>query len=486
MPTLEERRQAALVQLSQNAATPDVMAQMADIDEMPSATTDTGQRLTLEQRQQRAVDARRTSPVSGSPYGQMTADRFLGNVANIPDVVGGLGARAVNAFAAPFQMAGQFVGASETGDWSQFQTPQSVIPAPPLGAEFVPGPSGEDLMGGVQRLGEGAALVSQIPQMGNRDIMQFERNPASGIPNDPAENQRQRIMQLREENPQLSMLSNISGDVLTLIAGRAPFAKTRGLQELNFAKGATKSAAAAKTLRATEDLQDIALAPSVVSALKIAASGKNVRFLTNRLGRAAEAGAEGLLISALNGEADPYTTAGVVAGTQAGSSLLLGAVGKMTSGGPLGVVGNLVVASAVAGGGVQLLKSGTLGGDDYILPSVESGFNKVLGGLFLGLVAGIAGQGRITSGFPVKLIPDIADSITAIGRGAFTSMVTEMSQDPAVEAVLNKVVENPEYFTPAQLRRLDRARINDDISFSETINDMMSDRDFFLKYEKIR
>lgn len=460
MPTLEERRQAALA------------AQLEDIDESPNATN-SGERLTLEQRQERARQAQASrGSVSGNPYLQMTADRFLGNIANVPDLAAGVAARGVNALAMPAQYLGQALAAGDMGDFRQFQTPNSVIPAPPLGADFVPGPSGEDLMGAVQRVGEVAAALR------TGDFSQFQP--------DAAENQRQRIAQLREENPQAAMLANISGDVLTLLTGRAPLAKTRGLQELNFAKGATQSAAAAKTLKATENLQDVALAPSVVSALKTVAKGKNVRWLANRVGRAGEAGLEGLVISALNGEADPYTTAGITAGTQAGSSLLLGGVGKMLSGGPLGIAGNLVIASAVAGGAVQLLKSGTLGGNDYILPSMESGFNKTLLGLGLGVVASLAGQGRITGGFPVKLLPDIADSITAIGRGSFTSMVTEMSEDPAVNTVLSKIAEDPEYFTPAQMRRLDRARINENISFSDTINDMMSDRDFARKFEELR
>ena len=108
--------------------------------------------------------------------------------------------------------------------------------------------------------------------------------------------------------------------------------------------------------------------------------------------------------------------------------------------------------------------------------------------MFLGLLGSIAGMGRISGPRSTGLVggAQIADIITSIGRGAYTSMVTERMQDPAVDAVLNKVVQDPEYFTPAQLRRLDRARINDDISFSDTINDMMSDRDFAQKFEALR
>lgn len=474
MPTLEERRQAAL---AQRRAQPDLASQMMGVGEFQSPTSDTGEILTLEQRRQRVLDSQNRPSVSGSPFGQMTASRFLGNVANVPDVAAGLSDRALNAAALPAQYLGQGLAALDTRDFSQFQAPEPVFNPPPLGADYVSGPSGDDLMGAVQRVGEGAAALR------TGDFSQFHP--------DPAENQRQRIAQLREENPSMAMAANISGDVLTLLAGRAPLAKGRALNELQFAKGSKTAAEASARLRATssglaEAVPDIALSPTVSAALQTISKGKNFKWLANRVGRSAEAGLEGLFLSALNGQADPYTTAGITAATQAGSSLLLGGVSKMLSGGTLGVAGNLVVASAIAGGAVQLLKSGTLGGDDYILPSLESGFNKTLIGLGLGTVAMLAGQGRITGGLPVARFPEVMDMITSIGRGTYTSLVTEMSEDPAVNAVLTKISQDPEYFTPAQMRRLDRARIDSNVSFSETINDMMNDRDFAQKFERLR
>jgi len=429
---------------------------------------------TLEERRQRAIENRR-APVgeNSAPFREMTANRFLGNLANVPDLAANLGARAINYAAKPFDIAAQFAAASANGNFSEFQNPPPLIDTPPIGQDFVPGPSGEDLMGVVQRVGEVAGAVRTL------DFDHFV--------DDPAEYQRQRQLTLAEENPSKAIAANISGDLLTLLTGRAPISSARGLSQLQFAKQSQLAAASANTAKTAAQLEgsSVALAPDVVAGLRAVGRGKNFKFLMNRLGRAGEAGVEGLTLAALNGEADPMTTAGFAAGTQAGSSLLLAGVSKILTGGPLGVAGNLVVASAVGGGLVQFLKSGTFGGEDYILPSLESGFDKTLIGLALGATASILGQGRITSGFPVKMIPDIADSITVLGRGSLMSVVTEWMEDPAVAAVMNKVQTNPDYFTPTEQRRLDRAFKDENISMSETINDLMQNKDFAERYNNL-
>lgn len=231
------------------------------------------------------------------------------------------------------------------------EQPEPIFNPPALGQEYVPGPSGDDLMGAVQRVGETAGALR------TGDFSQFGE--------DPAESQRLRQIQLAEENPSAALAATISGDVLTLLTGRAPIAKARGLQELGASTRFKNAVEAAKDLGAAErvsHLNSVSLAPNVKAVLtNLTRDGSRFKWLANRSGRATEAGLEGMVLSALNGEADPYTTAGIAVGTQAGSSLLLAGGGKMFSGGVTNSLKNLVVASAVTGGAFQLLKSGTIG-----------------------------------------------------------------------------------------------------------------------------
>lgn len=440
---------------------------------------------TLTQRRRAALSRGQLNPQPISPTAEMTAGRFLDNMANVPDLAANVGARAANLLAEPFQRLpsqvdnilhpfGHF-GDEPRDPMALPEQPEPIFNPPALGQEYVPGPSGDDLMGAVQRVGETAGALR------TGDFSQFGE--------DPAESQRLRQIQLAEENPSAALAATISGDVLTLLTGRAPIAKARGLQELGASTRFKNAVEAAKDLGAAErvsHLNSVSLAPNVKAVLtNLTRDGSRFKWLANRSGRATEAGLEGMVLSALNGEADPYTTAGIAVGTQAGSSLLLAGGGKMFSGGVTNSLKNLVVASAVTGGAFQLLKSGTIGGNDYILPSMESGFDKTLLGIAAGTALTAAGQGRVTGGFPVQMLPSIADSISAIGRASFVSIVGEMSEDPAVEAVMSKVRTNPNYFTPAEIRRLDRAVRSEDVSMSDTINDLMRNQDFAKRFEEI-
>jgi len=438
MPTLEER----------------IAAMKADLAKAVPPSIAADQQMQARQRQ---------NATSMGAFGHAAANRYFGNIANIPDVVGNLAARSVNqaADAMPdFMRPSSY--AAPTGDVRQFEQRNPMIPVPQVGQEFVPGPTASDLMGLAQRGGELAGAIR------TGDFNQFRP--------DAAAQQQARTEAFAEQNPVATALGNISGDVLTLITGRQPIAAGRGRANL---------LADVMSKRAASTAKPIQVAPTVSAALKtVTSQSKGARTLLNRLGRAGETGLEGFTIAALNGQADPVETMAYAAGTQAAGSLLLSGMGGLFSGG-VGKVGLKLGASAVAMGAItELLRSGTFGTDDPV-GSLATGFDKVLLGLAAGTVSAAAGMGRVTKGFPVRAIPDFADVITSMPRAATLSVLTSIQEDPAAEAVVNKMASNPEYFSPAELRRLERPFKDANYSLSGVIDGLMKDREFQKKFEAI-
>lgn len=442
MPTLEERMAAARAKLSAG--------------NVPSIA---GNNAMIANRQQKATGVQ--------AFGQGAADRFLSNVANIPDFAANIAARGANEVAERAQLdimqpQNYHQGSGDVRD-APIPKPQPMIDVPPIGQDFVPGPTGDDLMGAVQRVGEGAAAL----RTGN--FSQFRP--------DAAGQQRELTDSLAQQFPVASSLGQISGDVLTLVTGRQPIAAARGRANLvsqNLAKAVEKSS------------RGVELAPTVMSALKNVTQGSSAtRTLLNRAGRAAETGLEGFTLAALNGQADPMETFGYAAGTQAAGSLLLSSMSGLFSGGFEKAGVKLAVSAAAIGAMIQMFKSATPGGEDYILPSMEAGFDKVMLGIAAGTVSGLSGMGRVTKGFPVRAMPDAADVITSMQRGATLSIMTDVLKDPAAESVLQKLATDPEYFDAASRRRLERAFVNEDISLTGVIEDLMTNREFAKKYEAI-
>lgn len=384
---------------------------------------------------------------------QGAASRLLGNVANTPDLVANLGARAVNLASGPLRTAANKIPGVDI--------PQPFNP-PAFGQDYVPGPTGADLQGYVQRIGEGAAAV----RTGNFD--QFSQ--------DPAQDQRELNQRMMEQNPGAFFMGQVGGDVMTLVTGRAPISRTRGLAQLDNAQTVRKL---------SETSRDISLAPSVAETLKITfKESPGLRTLYNRAGRATEAGLEGFALSALNGEADPVETMAYSAGLQAGGSLLLGGTTGLLSGG-IGKIGAKLGGAAFSIGALmQMFNATTREGNDFLLDSMESGFSKVMLGLTAGAVSAAAGTGRVTSGFPVRLGPKVADMITSMPRAATISLMTEVMEDPAINSVVRKLSNSPDYFGSAATRRLERAYLNG--NFKDEFESLMANEEFSKKFEAIK
>lgn len=413
---------------------------------------------------------------SGSAFGQAFADRFAGNVANIPDVVANLGARTINQAAEPFQKVAAFGKQMFSGDRPVPGTdvrsaPVSqitpLIRVPTIGQEFVPGPTSSDILGGVQRLGEGAAALRTM------NFGQFQP--------DASAQQQARTELMAQQSPVASILGTISGDVMTMMTARAPIASARGNAQL---------AAIQAAKLAEKGGTSIALAPTVSAALKSATvNSKATATLLNRVGRIGEAGLEGFTLAALNGQADPLETAAFAAGTQAAGSVLLGGMTGLLSGGPTRAGAKLAISAVAIASLMQIFKAATPAGDNNpteVLTSLGTGFDKVALGLAAGVLSGAAGMGRVTNRFPVTALPQVADMISSMPRAATLSVLTSMLEDPAAEAVVNKISTDPLYFDPASRRRIERAFIDETVSLSGTIDDLMNNREFRQKFEALK
>ncbi len=413
------------------------------------------------EQQRQAVDT------SGSAMMQGMASRLAGNVANIPDVLANIAARSVNNAAqlpdfmnpANYQRGG--------GDVRNFQQPETLIPVPTLGQETIPGPTGSDLLGLAQRGGELAGAIR------TGDFSQFRPNAGA--------QQQARTEAMQQQSPTSFWLGQIGGDMMTMLTARAPIASARGNAQL-----AAISAAKAAEKGGTS----IALAPSVAAALKSATvNSKSTATLMNRLGRVGETGLEGFTLAALNGQADPLETAAYAAGTQAAGSVLLGGMTGLLSGGPTKAGTKLAISAVAIGAMMQIFKAATPAGNESpveVLSSLDAGFNKVALGLAAGVVSGAAGMGRVTNRFPVTALPQVADMITSMPRAATLSVLTQILEDPAAEAVVNKISTDPGYFDPASLRRIERAFVDEKVSLSTTIEDLMNNREFRQKFEALQ
>lgn len=427
---------------------------------------------------------------SGSAFGQAFADRLAGNIANIPDVIGTLGAGAVNQVAditkraltgdetligrrmqrGVQEMPAGFMGPPESSsDVRDAPIPQRapLIAVPTLGQEFVGGPSSSDILGVVQRIGEGAAALR------TGDFSQFRP--------DASAQQKARTEAMAQQSPVSTILGTISGDVFTLMTGRAPIASARGNAQLT----ATQAAKLAE-----KSGGPVALAPSVKAALQSVTTGsKTTATLLNRAGRVGEAGLEGFALAALNGNADPLETAAFAAGTQAAGSVFLGGMTGLLSGGPVKAGTKLAISAVAIGSMMQIFKAATPAGDGSVMElpeSLKAGFDKVALGLAAGIVSGAAGMGRVTNRFPVTALPQVADMITSMPRAATISVITSMLEDPAAEAVVNKLSTDPNYFDPAALRRIERAFLDERVNLSSTIEDLMNNREFRQKFEALQ
>ena len=403
-------------------------------------------------------------------FGRGAAIRTANSLANVPDLVANLGARAVTPLVRDL---------TPVDPNSQELLNTNPLNIPPLGQDYVPGPSGHEILGGVQSAGEFASAAVK------QDFGHFDQ--------DPAQTQRELTQQAKEANPGAFFLGQVSSDVLALTTMRAPVARSRANQELvsNQIIGGARNAenlSYRALARQGAGLQagETTLASNVSDVLRNMTNSKSWRWLRNRAGRATETGVEAAALSALNGEADPYESFGFAAGMQMAGSGILSASSGLLSGNIKDAGIKLGVAALATGSIYQIAKDLAAGGRDFILDSAESGFEKVALFLATGFLAGSTGMGRVTpmNVRPEKFAARVADAISSLPRAATISLITEGMDDPAVGAVVKKLSTTPDYFGPNFTRRLERAYLNG--NFRNELETLMSSDEFRKKFEAIR
>lgn len=374
--------------------------------------------------------------------GRAGVDSFMNNILGIPEAL-------ANVPPSPTQLGGQIadrlnpfnVPSREDIANPQIEQPRSML-EDITGSRELPLPDAGDVRAGVRTVTQGQPFGEA------RQAVSAEE------------------ARMREEAPIASGVGGALGDAATLLTGRAPLVR-----------GAQRRA----TARAAEPVQQ--LPAGLRRTFNRALNSKSMKGLANRAGRSVEAGLEGAALAVLQ-DGDAAETAAFAAGGQAAGSLALAGI-PSTGKGALGLMGAALGVTAI----IQLTKSATPGGNDFILPSIEAGFDKVKWALAMGAMAGLAGAGRIR-GKTAEDLPLLMDGLTAVPRGAVISLIEDWRAEQAegqnrIEPVINKLASDPEYFQPAHRRRLERAIKSGQKPISSTIDDLMEIRSFRRRFEAL-
>lgn len=189
---------------------------------------------------------------------------------------------------------------------------------------------------------------------------------------------------------------------------------------------------------------------------------KGIRRLLRGTGRVAETGLEGAALGVLRDQ-DPVEIAAFAAGAQGLGSASLNLVQGLSGGGPMRAGAKIGMTAAATGSLIQLLKTATPGGKDFILESMEAGFKKVLAAMALGTAAGVAGFGRMRSATPAlaQRFPVAMDALTSLPRGATLSMIRQWRQsEPQRQAEIENALSRlsqPSQFSEREMRQFQDA-----------------------------
>jgi hypothetical protein len=367
-------------------------------------------------------------PGPGEAFSRFAVGKFADNALAIPDLAVTAGARL---------LTGQpmFDREIEGVDPKLNQG----MPLPKLGERVLPIPRVEDLAAGARAIP--GILEGKPPgeafQAGQQDQTAYDES-------------------LREAHPFASGAGEISGDIATLLSGRAGGRALKG-----------KPAQGIPTSRALVPYIEPGLRKYLDEITQKVVASK----LPRGLSRAAETGLEGAVLAVLD-EGDPVQTAALAAGSQAAGSLFLTMAKPLVSSTP-----RLLSTIALGTVAIQWFKQATPGGQDRSLESFETAVFKVLPTVLLGSVAAAAGFGRVSG--PLKEnLPKIADAITGIPRGALVSVIEDLSKDETGETtkVLETFTADPGAYGPGAMLRLQKAL--DEGSFGQEVRALMEIPEF--------
>lgn len=378
-----------------------------------------------------------------TPFFDEVGRTFLNNLLSIPSVGGEIVAKGMAGTAAALEGS---ISALTGGKFDFERRAQRNVSDDILGVlNTIPRPTVEGIEAGI------GAFREEFP----KTVPPFEQLDPSGRPiADPVAPLSERLgpafdEELERVNQEQARLAEkfsfkvgagkVGGDVLSIVAGRLPFAKGINTAEAAFvAKKFSDSLTKPGTRKLVENILD----------------SKAVRSLKQGAGRAVETGAEASVL-ALVKEGDPLETAAFAAGGQiVGSGILTGIKG---------VGRHPILASAFGMAAlIQMAKETTPGGSDNFIASLESGFEKVWWGLMLGAVSAVAGAGRLRGGDLAKNLPKFTDALATIPRATSISLLQDYlnatpEEQQTIDATLKQIQQDPEFFGPEITDRLLKA-----------------------------
>ena len=338
----------------------------------------------------------------------------------------------------------------------QFTEEQQLFPASALRAINLPD---------ANQLMAGAMSIPSLVPGGEGPDEAFDRNLASVD-----------LQELQNEAnfPLATKVSEFFADVVALLAAKRPIAGK--------IIGAERKLLGASPLEFGRAVKTIIAKPGFKELTKGALKSDGMKHLYRGAGRSIEAGVEATMLEIINGD-NPAETAALAAGLQSAGSLSLFAL-KGRTGGSIGNIGLRIGAAAVAAGSLwQLVKNVIPGGDDRLIESMETGFEKVMLAVGLGLLSGVVGAGRLRGANTnlQKNLPIIMDSISTIHRGTFLGLLAAAKdgtpeQQAQIEQTLDVLTTKPDSI-PAGVRQQLLTSMTDG-TFVEAIDNLSANQEF--------
>jgi len=402
--------------------------------------------------------AEQGTPAQSAPgtFFSHAASQFANNVLALPQGLGTM----LAAGGAGLEAAGGKIAGQPWSFGERFEAHKQQFPANLLRA--IPAPTVQEMGAGLRSLPALFPGGDSIGESYDESLaaINAERNIAEGT------------------NPISAFAGDVTGDVVSIVAGRSPFARGVNKAETALA-GKTPDLLFGGAARVADSNVQFLLNRTVLSS--------PVRALARGAGRTAEAGFEAAMLDVLHGD-DPLETAALAAGTQAGGSLLLNFSKSMVSGGPTQAGLKLGMAALAVGSTLQLLKSATPGGENSVIESIQTGYSKVTWSLLLGAMAGMAGAGRLRGGEWAERFPKMTDALSAVPRSAVISVMQDWrdSGEEArgqMEVVISQLTKDPEYFGRTAATELQRAM--DGGRLSETVSTLMENQEFRKRYDAL-
>lgn len=373
----------------------------------------------------------------------------------VRNVSGGILENAANV---PTQLLGSFVEGS-MGLGNNFGE-QRVDPQLMGDAVASMGPRKDEILAGAQMLGE---KVAQHDTGSDLPISTFK---------EATQNQQQISQAAAEQNPVTNAASNIGADVASLLAVRQPGSKSRAIWDMN-------QAHAVRLLDDAAKAQTTQLLPAAKNLKQFFGSELSSSPLFASLQRGAtkagEAGLDGLILGVMNSQ-DPYQTAAIGAGSQAGSSLLASMLTGFKGTGSWGTRLALEAASIMAV--LQVGRSLVPGEDASPISDFGAAFDKIVPAAVLGIFGSLAGGGRLTGTQSFQKLREVAPALietTQSGvRGISLDLLNGMFADTRAQAVMEKLAKDPNAFGPTVGRRIERAISTGDSDLSKVLDNLES------------